>query len=129
MTQIPKGVGIIASLHAFSSLFLLVHVLISIPFVIATFFSDAGLGFLATFETFWDWIMVGIHASIAASLIARKSGARIFVIIMASVGLIFAIINILSGNMFAIFSLIMSAVVIGYMKKDHVKAWLNDTTL
>ena len=76
MTQIPKGVGIIASLHAFSSLFLLVHVLISIPFVIATFFSDTGLGFLATFETFWDWMMVGIHASIAASLIARKSWCK-----------------------------------------------------
>ncbi|NQV38965.1 MAG: hypothetical protein HQ505_00230 [Nitrosopumilus sp.] len=73
--------------------------------------------------------MVCIHASIAASLIARKSGVRTFVIIMASVGLIFAIINILSGNMFAIFSLIMSAIVIGYMRKDHVKAWLNDTTL
>ncbi|NQV38966.1 MAG: hypothetical protein HQ505_00235 [Nitrosopumilus sp.] len=48
MTQIPKGIGIIAGLHAFSSLFLLVHVLISIPFIIATSFSDAGLGFLAT---------------------------------------------------------------------------------
>jgi len=128
MTNIPKGVGIIASLHAFSSLFLLVHVLISIPFVIAAFFSDFGLGAIATLETVWDWIMVGIHAGIAGALFTRKSWSGSFVTILAGIGFIFAILNVLSGNMFAIFSIIMNGIVIGYMRKPHVKAWLNDPT-
>ncbi len=72
MQQIPAGVAVIGALHSFSALFLLIHVIISIPFVIAAFFDDAGLGFLATFDTIWDWIMISIHATIAAALISRK---------------------------------------------------------
>ena len=45
---------------------------------------------------------------------------------MSIIGLVFGIINVLSGNMFAIFSVIISGIVIGYMRKDHVKAWLNN---
>lgn len=126
MAQIPIGVGIIAVLHAFSGLFLLVHVLISIPFIIVTFFDDAGLGAMSALETIWDWIMVGIHGAIAGALITRKSWSRHFVIVMSIIGLVFGIINVLSGNMFAIFSVIISGIVIGYMRKDHVKAWLNN---
>jgi hypothetical protein len=102
--------------------------LISIPFVIAAFFSDFGLGAIATLETVWDWIMVGIHAGIAGALFTRKSWSGSFVTILAGIGFIFAILNVLSGNMFAIFSIIMNGIVIGYMRKPHVKAWLNDPT-
>ena len=128
MTQIPKGIGIIAGLHAFSGLFLLIHVLISIPFIIVAFFDDAGLGALSALETIWDWIMVGIHGAIAGALITRKSWSRHFVIGMSIIGLAFGIINVLSGNMFAVFSVIISGIVIVYMRKDHVKAWLNDSS-
>ena len=127
--NIPAGVGIIASLHAFSGLFLLIHVIISIPFIIAAFFEDAGLGFLETFGAIWDWIIVGIHFSIAGAIVSRKSSARSLVKGLAIIGLIFGVINVLSGNMFAIFSIIINGAVIAYMGKPHVIQWFNDKTV
>ncbi|WP_179360115.1 hypothetical protein [Nitrosopumilus cobalaminigenes] len=47
---------------------------------------------------------------------------------LAVTGFIFVILNILSGNMFAIFSIFMNGIFIGCMRKLHVKAWLNDPT-
>jgi len=126
--NIPAGVGIIASLHAFSGLFLLIHVIISIPFIIASFFEDAGLGFLGTFGAIWDWIIVGMHFSIAGAIMTRQSYARNLVKGLAIIGLIFAIISLISGNMFAIFSIIIHGAVIGYMGKPHVIQWFNNNT-
>ena len=125
MQKTPTGVTIIATLHSFTAMILLIHVIISIPFIIVTFFNDVGLGFLSTFETIWDWILVSIHVSIAAALFARLKTASRMATISAGFGLIFGIISLLSGNMFAIFSIIMDGVVISYIRKPHVKAWLN----
>ena len=124
--NIPAGVGIIASLHAFSGLFLLIHVLISIPFIIAAFFEDAGLGALGTLGAIWDWIIVGMHFSIAGAIMTRKSFARSIIKALAIIGLVFGIISVLSGNMFAIFSIIINVAVIAYMGKPHVIQWFND---
>ncbi len=129
MQGAPVGVGIIASIHALSSLFLLIHVIISIPFIIVLFFEDFGLGALAAFETIWDWILIGIHAAVAGALFTGKKWAGNFVLIMAGIGLIFGVINVLSGNTFAIVSIIISAVVISYIRKPHVKAWLSKDIL
>ena len=125
MRGAPTGVGIIASLHSLSALFLLIHVIISIPFIIVLFFEDFGLGALAALETIWDWILIGIHAAIAVSLFSGQRWVGNAVTILAGIGLVFGIINLLSGNTFAIFSVIISAVVINYMRKPHVKAWLS----
>ena len=127
--NIPAGVGIIASLHAFSGLFLLIHVLISIPFIIAAFFEDTGLGALGTLGAIWDWIVVGMHFSIAGAIMTRKSFARNIVKGLAVIGLIFGIISVLSGNMFAIFSIIINGAVMAYMGKPHVIQWFNDKTV
>ena len=127
--NIPAGVGIIASLHAFSGLFLLIHVLISIPFIIAAFFEDAGLGAIGTLGAIWDWIVVGMHFSIAGAIMTRKSFARNIVKGLAIIGLIFGIISVLSGNMFAVFSIIINGAVIAYMGKPHVIQWFNDQTV
>ena len=127
--NIPAGVGIIASLHAFSGLFLLIHVLISIPFIIAAFFEDAGLGAIGTLGAIWDWIVVGMHFSIAGAIMTRKSFARNIVNGLAIIGLIFGIISVLSGNMFAVFSIIINGAVIAYMGKPHVIQWFNDQTV
>jgi hypothetical protein len=126
--NIPAGVGIIASLHAFSGLFLLIHLIISIPFIIASFFEDAGLGFLGTFGAIWDWIIVGMHFSIAGAIMTRQSYARNIVKGLAIIGLIFAVISLISGNMFAIFSIIIHGAVIGYMGKPHVIQWFSNKT-
>ena len=127
--KIPAGVAIIGTLHGFASIFLIIHVIISIPFIIAAFFSDAGLGALATLETFWDWIMIGIHSLIAGAIFTRKSWSRNLIMIVSGIGLIFGVINFFSGNMFSIFSIIIYGVVIGYMRKPHVRQWFNDVTI
>ncbi len=129
MTQIPKGVGIIASFHGFASLILLIHVIISIPFIIVTFFEDAGLGFIATFGSIFDWFMIGIHAAIATALFSRQKFGIRMVNISAGIGLAFGIINLLSGNTFAIFSIIINGVVLLYIRKPHVKVWLSRETV
>jgi hypothetical protein len=48
---------------------------------------------------------------------------------LAIIGLIFGVINVLSGNMFAIFSIIINVAVIVYMGKPHVIQWFNDKTV
>lgn len=125
----PAGVGVIAAFHGFASLILLIHVIISIPFIIVTFFEDAGLGFLATFGAIFDWFMIGIHATIAAALFSRQRFGIRMVNISAGIGLAFGIIDLLSGNTFAIFSIIIYVVVISYIRKPHVKAWLSKETI
>ena len=125
----PLGVGIIGMLHAFSGLFLLIHVLISIPFVIAAFFEDAGLGALSTFGAIWDWIIMSIHFTIAGAVFSRKSFARSFIKILAIIGLVFGVIDLISGNMFSIFSIIINAIIISYMGKPHVIQWFNDSSI
>ena len=127
--NMPRGVGIIATFHGFTSLILLIHVIISIPFIIVTFFEDAGLGFLATFGAIFDWFMIGIHATIAAALFSRQRSGIRMVNISAGIGLAFGVINLLSGNAFAVFSIIINAVVIIYMRKLYVKAWLSRETV
>ena len=125
----PRGVGIIAIFHGFTSLILLIHVIISIPFIIVTFFEDTGLGFLATFGSIFDWFMIGIHATIAAALFSRQRSGIRMVNISAGIGLAFGVINLLSGNTFAIFSIIINGVVLSYIRKPHVKAWLSKETV
>jgi len=127
--KMPLGVGIIGMLHTFSGLFLLIHVLISIPFIIASFFEDAGLGFLGTFGAIWDWIIVSIHFAIAGAVFSRKSFARSLIKILAIIGLVFGVIDLISGNMFSIFSIIINAVIISYMGKPHVIEWFNDSSI
>ncbi len=127
--NMPVGVRIIASFHGFASIILLIHVIISIPFIIVTFFEDAGLGFLATFGAIFDWFMVGIHATISAALFSRQRFAIRMVNITAGIGLALGIIHLVSGNMFAIFSIIIYAIVLSYIRKPHVKAWLSRETI
>ena len=123
MERVPTGIAIIGTLHVFSALFLLIHVLISIPFIIMMFFEDAGLGFLGTVDALWDWILLSIHATLAGALFTRKKWSRNFIIGFAIIGLTFGVINFLSGNMFAIFTIILDVVVIAYMRKPSTKAW------
>jgi len=121
----PLGVRVIASFHGFASLILLIQVFISIPFIIVTFFDDAGLGFLGTFRAIFDWFMIGIHGTIAAALFSRQRFGIHMVNMGAVIGIVFGIINLLSGNTFAIFSIIIYGIVLSYMRKPHVKAWLS----
>jgi len=127
--KMPLGVGIIGMLHTFSGLFLLIHVLISIPFIIVAFFEDAGLGALSTFGAIWDWIIMSIHFTIAGAVFSRKSFARSFIKILAIIGLVFGVIDLISGNMFSIFSIIINAIIISYMGKPHVIQWFNDSSI
>ena len=82
-------------------------------------------GGIAALDAVWSWIVAGFHRAIAAAVFSRSMAIPI-VTFMAGIALFFAILSVLTGNMFAIFSLIINAVVIGYMRKPHVKEWLND---
>jgi len=129
MAQMPTGLGIIGMLHAFSALFLIIHVIFSIPFVILTFTEDLGLGAIATLESVWGLIMVGIHSAIAGAIFSRKSWAILAINFLASIGFIFAILDGISGNMFAVFSIFMYGIVIIYIRKESVHRWLNDAVM
>lgn len=127
--NMPVGVRIMALFHGFASIFLFIHIIISIPFIIVTFFEDAGLGFLETFGAIFDWFMIGIHATIATALFSRQRFAIRMVNIAAGIGLALGIINLLSGNTFAILSIVIYVVVLSYIRKPHVKAWLSRETI
>ena len=73
--------------------------------------------------------MIGIHATIAAALFSRQRFGIRMVNIGAVIGLAFGIVNLLSGNTFAIFSIIIYGVVSSYMRKPHIKAWLSRETV
>ncbi len=129
MTRMPTGVRVIGALHAFSAMFTVISLIISIPFIIVVWTQDLGLGAITTLDAIWGYIMAGFHAAIASAIFSRKSWAILAVTIISGVGFIFAILSIISGNMFAIFSLIINAAVIAYMRTDKVRRWLSDDTL
>ena len=110
-------------------MFTVISLILSIPFIIVAFTQDLGLGAIASLDAIWGYIMAGFHAAIAAAIFSRKSWSIPAVQIISGIGFIFAILSILSGNMFAIFSLIINGIVIGYMRKESVHRWLNDDTL
>jgi hypothetical protein len=72
--------------------------------------------------------MIGIHGTIAGALFSRQKYAIHMLKVSAGIGLAFGIINLLSGNMFAIFSIIIYVLVLSYIKKPHVIQWLNNKT-
>ncbi len=92
------------------------------------FFDSAELGFLATFDTIWDWIMISIHATIAVALFARKTWARNFIMFISGIGLIFGIINLAVGNTFSILAIIFDIVTIVNLRRKSIRAWFIDET-
>lgn len=98
MTRMPTGVGVIGSLHAFSAMFTVISLIISIPFIIVAWTQDLGLGAITTLDAIWGYIMAGFHAAIAAAIFSRKSWAIPAVTIISGVGFIFAILSIISGT-------------------------------
>ena len=129
MQKIPFSISILVLIQSFSAIFLLIHVIISIPFVIVAFFDSAELGFLATFDTIWDWIMISIHATIAAALFARKKWARNFILFISGIGLIFGLINLAVGNAFSILAIIFDIVTILNLRRKSVRDWFIDETI
>ena len=127
MSKIPTGLAIIGSLHAFSAMFTTISVILSIPFVIVAFTQDLGLGVLETLDTIWGWLVSGLHGATAIAIFSRKSKAIPIVTFFAGISILFAVLSLITGNMFAIFSIVINVIVIGYMRKSHVKAWLNDS--
>ena len=129
MSKMPTGLAIIGGLHAFSAMFTTIAVIFSIPFIIVAFTQDLGLGAIASLSAIWGWIVAGIHGAIALAVFSRKSWSILAIKFLASIGIIFAILNILSGNMFAIFSLVMDGAILAYMRKESVYRWLNDDSI
>jgi hypothetical protein len=72
---------------------------------------------------------VSIHFAIAGAVFSRKSFARSLIKILAIIGLVFGVIDLISGNMFSIFSIIINVAIIIYMGKPHVIEWFNDSSI
>jgi uncharacterized membrane protein (DUF2068 family) len=106
-------------------MFFIIHAIISLPFILVSLFDDSGLAGLAVFDIFWTWILLSINGTIVAGLLHRKQWSRTFVMALAAISLVFGVIDILSGNMFAVFTLIINGIIISYMRKPHIIEWFN----
>ncbi len=127
--KVPTGIMVFVALHSFAVLIFIIHAIISIPFILVTLFDGSGLGGLALYDIFWSWILLSISGAIVAGLLYRKEWSRTFVIALAVIALVFGIIDIVSGNMFAIFTVIIDGIIINYMRKPHIKEWFNKKTV
>jgi hypothetical protein len=123
MRKVPTGIMVLVALHSIAVLIFIVHAIISIPFILVTLFDESGLGALALYDIFWTWILLSISGIIVAGLLNRKDWSRTLVMALAGIGVVFGIIDILSGNMFAVFSVIINGVIIYYMRKPHIVEW------
>ncbi len=127
--RVPTGIMVFVALHSFAVLIFIIHAIISIPFIIVSLLDGTPLAGLAVYDIFWTWILLSISGTIVAGLLYRKEWSRTFVMALAGIALVFGIIDIISGNMFAIFSVIIDGVIINYMRKQHIKDWFNKKTV
>ncbi len=76
------------------------------------------------------FVVVGaiIHFIIAGALFTGKNSARIIVIVFSIIHLILSIFSLLSGNIFALVSIIFDSIVLYYMWRPHVISYFKGTT-
>ena len=110
-------------LHSIAVIVFIIHAIISIPFILVTMFDGTGLAGLAVMDIFWTWIILSINGTIVFGLLYKKPWSRTFVMALAGIALVFGIIDVLSGNMFALFTITINAIIIAYMRKPHIKEW------
>jgi len=125
MTKVPAGIMVFVVLHSFAVMIFIIHAIISIPFILVNLVEDSGLAGLAVFEIFWSWIMLSISGAIVGGLLYRKEWARTFVMALAGISLVVGFIDLVSGNMFAVFAIIIDGIIISYMRKPHIIEWFN----
>jgi len=81
---------------------------------------------LASFaNTIAVFVIVGaiIHFIIAGALFTGKNSARIIVIVFSIIHLLLSIFSLISGNIFALFSIIFDSIVLYYMWRPHVVSY------
>jgi len=123
MTQVPTGIVVFVVLHSFAVLIFILHAIISIPFILIALFDDFDLAGFAVFEIFWSWIMLSMSGAIVGGLLYRKAWARTFVMALAGISMVVGFIDLVSGNIFAVFVIIIS-----YMQKPHIIEWFSPVT-
>ncbi len=121
--NIPKGIMFFVFLYSIAVIVFIIHAIISIPFIIVTMFDGTGLAGLAVMDIFWSWIILSLSGAIVFGLLNKKPWSRTFVMALAGISLVFGVIDILSGNMLAVFTVIINGVIISYMRKPHIKEW------
>jgi len=125
MTKVPAGIMVFVVLHSFAVLIFIIHAIISIPFILITLFDDFDLAGFAVLEIFLSWIMLSISGAIVYGLVNRKEWSRTFVMTLAGISLIVGFIDLVSGNIFAVFAIIIDGIIISYMRKPHIIEWFN----
>ncbi len=128
MTQVPTGIVVFVVLHSFAVLIFILHAIISIPFILIALFDDFDLAGFAVFEIFWSWIMLSMSGAIVGGLLYRKAWARTFVMALAGISMVVGFIDLVSGNIFAVFVIIIDGIIISYMQKPHIIEWFSPVT-
>jgi len=128
MTQVPTGIVVFVVLHSFTVLIFILHAIISIPFILIALFDDFDLAGFAVFEIFWSWIMLSMSGAIVGGLLYRKAWARTFVMALAGISMVVGFIDLVSGNIFAVFVIIIDGIIISYMQKPHIIEWFSPVT-
>ena len=125
MTKVPAGIMVFVVLHSFAVLIFIIHAIISIPFILITLFDDFDLAGFAVLEIFLSWIMLSISGAIVYGLVNRKEWSRTFVMALAGISMVVGFIDLVSGNIFAVFVIIIDGIIISYMRKPHIIEWFN----
>ena len=128
MTQVPTGIVVFVVLHSFAVLIFILHAIISIPFILIALFDDFDLAGFAVFEIFWSWIMLSMSGAIVGGLLYRKAWARTFVMALAGISMVVGFIDLVSGNIFAVFVIIIDGIIVSYMQKPHIIEWFSPVT-
>jgi len=125
MTKVPAGIMVFVVLHSFAVLIFIIHAIISIPFILVTLYDDSVFAGFAALEIFWSWIMLSISGAIVYGLVNRKQWSRTFVMALAGISLVVGFVDLASGNIFAVFAIIIDGIIISYMSKPHIIEWFN----
>ena len=119
----PTGVTILGILHAIGGAFAIVGVLMGITLMTAGAFEDAFMVGAGGVVIILAGVLAAINFGIAGALFSGKSWGRTIVIILAIISLIMGIVTIVSGEVGSIFSIILNAIILWYMRLPHVKAY------
>ena len=120
MANRPLGVAILGGLHLFGAIFSLIALVMSIPFLIVVLFENPEIAGVSALSFVWSGIIMAINFAVAGALFAGRPWGRMFILFVATAGIIFDVISIIGGNLASIIPLIFNVIVIGYLQKPHV---------
>ena len=119
----PTGVTILGILHAIGGAFAIVGVMMGVTLMTAGAFQDAFMVGAGGFLIIIAGVLAAINFGIAGALFSGRAWGRMIVIILAIISLVIGIFSIVSGEAGSIFSIILNAIILWYLRRPHVKQY------